>query len=260
MDNTSLSLIASVSNLQKDFIVIFENDKVIFTNDSFNNFFNVSSTEHYNENFGDFVNNFVPHPSYFNKDKVTSGDHWIDVIFKLDKNDRVVSMLSQTYEPHAFSVSIDKSVNGYSVVVFKDITQDLIKRIMIQNNANIDQHSGAYAKEYFKQIAKTYHEAARFNEKVVAILSIVVTKEDVDHKNFVDDLVVMIRQDDMLVRWGDNRFLLVYMVDEVQNAHKVLYKFENALSAEHIKDYGCKLKLDIHDDKDEKITTFIKRI
>lgn len=258
MDSASLSLIASVSNLQKDFIVIFENGEVIFTNDSFNTFFNVSSTEHYNDTFGDFVNNFVPHPSYFNKDKIDTDD-WIDAISKLDENDRVVSMLSQTYEPHAFSVQIDSSVNGYSVFVFKDITQDLIKRIMIQNNANIDEHSGAYAKQYFQQIAKTYHEAARFNEKIVAVLSIVVTKEDVCHKSFVDDLVVMIRQDDMLVRWSDNRFILVYMVDEPQNAEKVLYKFENILSSEQVKDYGCKLKLNIHDE-DEKITTFIKRI
>jgi hypothetical protein len=130
---------------------------------------------------------------------------------------------------------------------------------MIQNNANIDNGSGAYSKQYFQQMAKTYHEAARFNEKIVAILSIVVTNEDINHKKFVDDLIVMIRQDDMLVRWGDNRFLLVYMVDELQNAQKVLYKFENIVSSENMKDYGCKLKLNIQDD-DEKITTFIKRI
>jgi len=259
MDNASLSLIASVSNLQKDFIVIFKRDEVIFSNNSFNSFFNVSSTKHYNESFGEFVKNFVPHPSYFNKDKIPNGENWIDAICQVDENDRIVSMLSQNYEPHAFSVNVDRSAEDYSVVIFKDITQDLIKRIMIQNHANIDKSSGAYDKKYFQQIAKTYQEAANFNEKIIATLSVYVTKEDVEYKKFVDELNEMIRQDDMLVRWSDNRFVLVFMVDELQNAEKVLAKFEGIVSTNPFEEYGCKIKLNVQEEN-EKITTLIKRI
>ncbi len=259
MDNVPLSLLASVSNLQKDFIVVFEDDKVIFTNNSFNRFFNVGSTEQYNERFGDFVNNFVPHPSYFHKDKVLNGESWIDAIDKLDENDKVVSMLSQTYEPHAFGVKVDSKVNGYSVVVFKDITQDLIKRIMTKNHANIDEDSGAYAKTYFQHMTKTYQEAAVFNEKIVSILSIVIPKEEVDFKKFVDDLHLMIRHDDMLVRWSENRFLLVYMVDDEENAKKVLTKFQNIASSDTFSVYDCKLKLHVQN-KDENLSSLIKRV
>jgi hypothetical protein len=259
MDSTSLSLISSISNLQSDFIVLFEDDKVIFSNNSFNNFFNVSSTQHYNDSFGNFENNFVPHPSYFNKDKIKDGESWIDAICKLDQNDRIVSMLSQTYEPHAFSVDIDRSVENFSVIILKDITQDLIKRIMIQNNANIDQQSGAYDKKYFVQIAKTYHEASVFNEKIIAALTIIVTSDGVEYKSFVDDMVDMIRNDDMLVRWSENKFVLMFMVDEITNAKKVLSKFESVVANTQMKSYGCKLKLNISQE-DEKITTFIKRI
>jgi hypothetical protein len=259
MDSIAKSLIKSISNLQDDFIVIFEAGEIVFTNKSFNSFFNVISTEEYKESFGEFINNFVPHPNYFNKEKVPEGQHWIDALSNLKDNDRVVSMLSQSYEPHAFSVDIDKSVEGFSVLIFKDITQDLIKRIMIQNNSNIDEKSGAYSKKYFQQIAKSYQDAATFNEKIVCALSIVLTQEGIDHKGFVDQLLEIIRQDDMLVRWGEERFMLMFMVDEETNAENVLKKFENFVCNEKITDYGCKLKLNIQN-KDEKITTFIKRI
>jgi len=259
MDSVSLSLLASVSNLQKDFVVVFEGDKVIFTNNSFNTFFNVGSTQQYNDGFGAFVNNFVPHPSYFHKDKISKGESWVEAIEKLDENDKVVSMLSQTYEPHAFSVKVDSSVEGYSVVVFKDITQDLIKRIMTKSRTNIDEHSGAYAKTYFQHMAKSYQEAAVFNEKIVSILSIVIPKEDIDFKKFVDELVVMIRHDDMLVRWGENKFILVYMVDDKQNAEKVLRKFQNITSNDAFSVYDCRLTLHVQN-KDEQLSSFIKRV
>lgn len=68
----------------------------------------------------------------------------------------------------------------------------------------------------------------------------------------------MIRQDDMLVRWGDNKFLLVFMVDKEHNAKQVLDKFNSIILNKPIVDYGCKLNLNIQN-KDEKITTFIKK-
>lgn len=259
MDSVPLSLLESVSNLQKDFIVVFQDGKVIFTNNSFNNFFNVSSTQQYNDSFGEFVKNFVPHPSYFHKDKIENNESWIDAIDKLNEDDRVVSILSQTYEPHAFSVDVDNSVDGYNIIIFKDITQDLIKRIMIKNHANIDQQSGAYTKAYFQHMVKTYQEAAVFNEKIVSILSIVILKEDVDFVKFVDELSSMIRHDDMLVRWGDNQFLLVYMVDDEQSAKKVLTKFQNMMSSDTFVFYNCELEL-YFQKKDEHLASFIKRV
>ncbi|QFR49035.1 hypothetical protein FJR48_04560 [Sulfurimonas lithotrophica] len=260
MDSATIPLLSIIANLNDDLIVIFKDENVIFTNSSFNRFFNVFSTEDYNTNFGEFENNFIPHPNYFNKNKITGGENWIDAILKLDEKDRIVSMLSQTYDPKAFSVNIDKSVKEYRVVVFKDITQDLIKRIMIQNHTNIDAKSGAYDRKYFKEIAKSYQEAAVFNEKIVSILSIVITKEDgLVHKDFVNNLLVMIRRDDMLVRWDENRFLLVYMSENSEIANKVLEKFKNIINLNPINKYGCKIELNTQKEK-EDIASLIKRL
>ncbi len=58
-----LDLAKNIANMQKDFIVVFEEDRIVLTNDSFNKFFGVTSTEQCNRDFGAFINNFVPHPS-----------------------------------------------------------------------------------------------------------------------------------------------------------------------------------------------------
>ncbi|MCW8837983.1 MAG: hypothetical protein OQK11_04690 [Thiovulaceae bacterium] len=260
MDNVYLSLLSSIADMNDDFVVIFKDNKVLLTNTSFNNFFNVSCTEEYNARFGELINNFVAHPSYFNKDKMADKENWMESILKIDEKDRIVSMLSKTYEPQAFKIHVDNISNTYKVVVLKDITQDLIKRIMIQNNANIDANSGAYDRKYFKEIAKSYQEAAVFNEKIVSILSIVITKEnDVEYKDFVNDLVVMIRKDDMLVRWSENTFFLVYMSENTQSAYKVLEKFEDVINMHPISKYKCKIKLNIKKE-DEHINSLIKRL
>jgi len=260
MDKLTISLLASVSDTQEDLIVVFEGTQMVFSNQSFNTFFKVKSLKDYHENYGKFVNNFVPHPNYFHKDKITGNVHWIDAMLDLQDEQRIVSMLSHTYEPQAFSVKIDRSTQDYSVVVFKNITQDLIKRIMTQNNTNIDQKSGAFSKKYFLQVVKSYQDAAIFNEKIVAMISIHFTHETtVLLQEFVKDFLNNIRHDDMLIRWNETTFLLSYLAEDGQNAQKVLDKLEEIFEDEPMKKYQCQLKLCIQNEN-EDIQTLLKRV
>ena len=229
-DSTSLGLLKSVINTQKDLIVVFQDEEPILTSASFNSFFGVSSFEEYKTNFGPFLENFVPHPSYFHKDKLGEHKQWFDALLDLPEDDRLVSMMTQTYEPHAFSVTISEEIENYRVVTLCDITQTLIKRIMIENNANLDKRSGAYDKKYFSHIAQSYEDAAVFNEKIIALTEIVIENyEDFDVaalKEFVIDFKYAIRKDDMLVRWADNKFLLVYIIDDETKANQVTLKLK----------------------------------
>jgi len=230
-DTTSLALLKSAINNQSDLIVIFENEEPILTNAAFNSFFGVSSFENYKLNFGVFIDNFVPHPSYFHKEKVEKGEEWFDAILRLEKDDRLVSMMTQTYEPHAFAVLLSEKIENYRIVTFNDVTQTLVKRIMIENNVNLDKKSGAYDKKYFLHIAKSFEDAAVFNEKVIGLIDIIID-ENIELNNeiikgFVEKIKYAIRKDDMLVRWGNNKFLLAYIVEDEKQAQQVLSKIES---------------------------------
>ncbi|MGB3961069.1 MAG: hypothetical protein WBK95_02430, partial [Sulfurimonas sp.] len=230
MDANTLELLQDIVDMDKNLLVVFEEMKPVLINAAFHKFFGVLDLQEYNANYGPFVNNLVPHPSYFNPSKVPEGETWIEAIAELEPSDQIVSMMSAKYEPHAFSVHVHKSAGLYDIVTFEDITQTLIKRIMIENSANIDIQSGAYDKKYFMHIKESYEDAARFNEKYIALSLIELDfEEDSEIKNFVASFKHSIREDDMLVRWGAREFLFLYLVDDALKAAQVVTKLKNLL-------------------------------
>ena len=267
IDETCLMLVKTVIDSKKDLTVVFKNDEPVLSNAAFNSFFNASSFEEYKSNYGPFVDNFVPHPSYFNKEKIEEGELWFNAILKLDEIDRVVSIMSATFDPHAFSVDIKDSVEDYKIISFEDITQSLIKRIMIENNASIDKKSGAYDKQYFQQVMQSYEDAATFNEKIIGAISIELIHVDgedikVEVENlqlFVENFKRSIRQDDMLVHWSDSKFLLVYLVDDVSSAAQVVDKIQAVTNKNSIS--GLRYKFSsASQDENETMSKLIKRV
>lgn len=266
-DAVDIALVQKIIDNQKDLIVLFCDDEVIISNKAFNTFYNISSYDQYRESFGPFVNHFVPHPSYFNKDKMLEGESWFDAINRLPELERIVSMMTPSFEPHAFSVAIDKSAKNYYIVTFSDITQSLIKRIMIENNADMDTQSGAYAKEYFLHVAQSYEDAAAFNEKILGLILICIDpKEGSNDSANMQSLSTLIghfkesiRQEDMLIRWSDTSFLLIYFVDNESDTKQMLHKLQNILHQKDIEDLHCRFRLNMQE-KDESVTALIRRI
>ena len=267
IDENCLALVKTVIDSKKDLTVVFKNDEPVLSNAAFNSFFSVSSFEEYKSNYGPFVDNFVPHPSYFNKEKIENGELWFDAILKLEEIDRVVSIMSASFEPHAFSVDVQESVDEYKIISFEDITQSLIKRIMIENNASIDKKSGAYDKQYFQQVMQSYEDAATFNEKIIGLISIELIHVDgkdikVETQNlklFVENFKRTIRQDDMLVHWSDSKFLLVYLVDDESNTAQVVQKIQEVTNKNSVS--GLRYKFSsASQDENETISKLIKRV
>ena len=262
-ESTSIGLITSLVNANKDLIVIFKDEEPVLTNSVFNSFFGVASFEKYKAEFGPFVDNFVPHPSYFHKDKIEANMSWMDAISALEESDRIVSMLTSAYEPHAFSVALDRGTDGFTIVTFADITQNLIKRIMIENHANIDVKSGAYDKNYFKHVMVNYEDAARFNEKKIAIVSIELqSHQKIDSEllqTFVKNFKNSIREDDMLVRWSDERFLFVYLVDTEEQVHQVFNKLQSMQDKKIIEGLESSLSLVIQKEQ-ESMKSLVARV
>ncbi len=259
--DVSFALIQSVIDSQDNLVVIFKGSTPIMTNRSFNKFLGVSSCEQFVENSNVFVDNFVPHPSYFHKEKMPKGADWFEEIQKLPEVDRVVSMMSKNYEARAFAVTLEQTIQDYTIATFTDITQSLIKRIMIESNANMDAESGAYAREYFLQISRSYQDAAVFNEKIIGAIEIELDENTGYEKlaDFVENFKRITRQDDMLIRWHDKGFLVIFLADAQINAQQMLTKLENMKNAPAMKEFSYDLKLYIQEDN-EGIKSLIKRI
>jgi len=249
-------LIQNIVDTQKDLIVVIENETPILLNTAFMKFFNVHSFDEYTKNFGSFTQNFVPHPSYFHAEKVAKDETWIEAFFKVDEKDQIISMINQVGEPRAFKVKIDTSHTMYAVVSFEDISADLIKCIMIENNVSIDKKSGAYNKEYFLHTLESFYNGAMFNEKKIG-LSMIHLEElnDADTlKGLVTKVKKVIRQNDMLIKYSQNKLLVAYLVDNLENATCFSKKLFEVIKVET----PCKLVLSLVK-QDEKIPSALHR-
>jgi hypothetical protein len=260
MQENCLALLHAISEETKEFILIFKDEKILFSNHAFNSFFGISSIEDFTANFRNIVECFVPHPSYFNAQKIEQGQSWFEAILALDEIDRVVSFLSQNHDPHAFSVKINQDTDDYSIVTFSDITQTLIKRILIDNHMNIDTQSGAYAKEYFLHIKQSFEDAAAFNEKHIALTLITIqTQEEFDPKEIADILKNNTRDDDMIIRWATEQFLMAYLVDDAAKAQAVGDKLQTVLHKHTSSSFGIEL-FSVLQQEHEKIARLLNRV
>lgn len=213
---------------------MYQNTPLLF-NKAFQNFTGMSSVKMFLREFGSLLNRFVPHDAYFHAGK-TDPDNWIQSLQNIPDADRMVSMINYRAEPFAFSVTIDTPVSDYTIISFVDISQELIKRIMIENDVSIDKESGAFNKDYFIHTAKSFQNAAEFNEKAIGITMIAMDSSDSDHekylRNFSSSIKGNIRQSDMLVRWDKKIFLLAYLIDNADNAMRFSHKLLGVMNEE----------------------------
>lgn len=135
-DTAGQSIMERLTDSENDLILILQDSTLIAANNPFLEFFSVTSIDDFNRTFSDFADCFVLHPFYFNKTKVPTGQTWVDAISRLADDDRIVSMITPSAEPHAFLASITANIEEYTSVKFTNITTSLLKKIMI-DNANI---------------------------------------------------------------------------------------------------------------------------
>lgn len=214
-------LFAAAIDTQRDLVVLMYKNTPIIFNKAFQNFAGISSVKEFLREFGPLHDRFVPHNSYFHSGKTDTPNEWTIALMALPEHDRIVSMFNSRTEPYAFSVGVDNCVNDYEIITFTDISQDFIKRIMIENDVSIDKESGAYDKEYFIHTSKSFHNAADFNKKAIGITMIELMSTDHEAEQFLRDFTASIkssiRQSDMLVRWDKKTFLLAYLANTAED-------------------------------------------
>jgi len=264
-NNQWSQLFSCAINTQKDLVVLMYKNNPILFNKAFQNFAGISSVKEFLREFGPLHDRFVPHNSYFHSGKTDTPQEWTIALMALPEHDRIVSMFNSRTEPFAFSVDVDNSVADYEIITFTDISQDFIKRIMIENDVSIDKESGAYDKEYFIHTSKSFHDAAEFNEKSIGITMIELMSTDDEAEQFLRDFTASIkssiRQSDMLVRWEKKIFLLAYLANtsaDVKAFSEKLLLVMRQEPFERLNAISMRMGATVQSEK-EGITTIIKR-
>lgn len=230
-ENHSLKIIEALIDKHKDLVFVYHNSHPILFNQASRDFFGVDTLKEFAREFGTLENRFVPHDSYFHTSKIDNEDTWRQAISSIEHSERIVSMLDRKIKPHAFSVTVEKPVDGYELIFFNDITSQLIKRIMIESHTNLDSTSQAYSRKYFEHVFPMILTAATFNEKLIGTCLIEFEKDEVSFTQSVSESIKkQIRDDDMLVRWSERSFLLLFLIGSEEDADSVAHKIVETIN------------------------------
>lgn len=213
-------------NEQISAIAIYENDKIIFTNNKFK------------ETFGDSINpnEFINETEYFSLSKVQSEISWKDEILNLKELDKVIKISIQGTEK-SFRIDLFK-VENRSVISLYDITNLQNKSSLFEYKINHDLLTGLYNKTKFEKIFNIEAKRAeRYRKDLTLILIDFMGIEKIELKSFkyimptiAKSIKDNIREHDIEFRWENSSFLILLPETDIDGALNTSYKLEESLN------------------------------
>jgi diguanylate cyclase (GGDEF)-like protein/PAS domain S-box-containing protein len=260
---------------QNSIVVLSDGDHIKFANKMFYEFFGYEALSSFEQTYQCICHHFIEDEIFFHLGKVTPDDaNWIESLRKLSGRQRVVSMEDIEGVQHAFSVSINPYDEENYVVSFTDISDTMLEKLQLTKQATVDDLTGAYNRLYFNQVIQQLlhrHYRNSFGTGVIFF--------DIDHFKTINDtyghdvgdevlktIVSVVkrysRDDDKLIRWGGEEFVIIMATEAVEGIRKnaehirsiIEHTVFNPLDQRVTCSFGCAM----HDERDDIMQT-IKR-
>lgn len=258
---------------QDNIVILSDAKKINFANKKFFDFLNFETLESFKEEHDCICEFFIENDRFFHLGKVQEGENWLEVLEGFPHAQRVVSMIGQDFNVHAFSVTVNSFEKNLKIVSFTDISQTMLEHIKLEEKTIHDKLTGAYNREYFDQNYKTLLK--NFNN---GYYSLAIAILDIDHfknvndtyghdigdivlKDMVEEINKFSRSEDILIRWGGEEFIVILKVESNNGLYKALDHIRGVIEQhyfEEIKQVTCSFGATIYKDN-EPIDETIKR-
>ncbi|MEJ2467697.1 MAG: diguanylate cyclase, partial [Campylobacterales bacterium] len=260
-------------DLQKNIVIQTDGKKLKRANRSMLHFFGCESMKHFNERYHCVCERFVRNDRFFHLGKLREDADWIEALQALPTKERIVSMLDALHQPHAFNVSINHFDDDDFIVVFTDISETILEQFSLEQRVSRDHLTGAYSRDFFDTHIDTLIEKAQKRNRSLGVILF-----DIDHFKNVNDtfghdvgdivlkhLVVTvkysIRDEDLLIRWGGEEFLLIAETESDENLRRMTEHIRQRVEHEPFASVGritCSFGTAVHQ-RGETIEAAIKR-
>ncbi len=221
-------------NAQSNMVFIIENNKVTIANKAMKYFVGDDNLEKISRDACWFKNMFSPVEGSYMPDKSDQKRKWVKDLLQLDENKRIVSLPDRNNHIRTFKVDInpvpsDPGNESY-LIYFNDITAIANESRILKDQANTDPLTGIYNRRRFIKILKEELDKTIIYDTKLSILMF-----DIDFfKNINDtyghdigDIVLkhlssfiksLIREQDTLVRWGGEEFIILMPQTSLESA------------------------------------------
>lgn len=237
-------------DLQDNIIIVTDSMKLNFANKRFFEFFGFKTIKQFNERFDSICDLFVGNDRFFHLGKLTDEENWIEYLEKLPHSERIVGMLKSDYNLYAFAVTVNKFEDNYYILSFTNITQTMLNHIKLENKTIRDKLTNAFNREYFEQNSESIISDFTKNSFTLGVAFL-----DIDHFksvndtyghdvgddvliNFVKVVKKFSREEDILIRWGGEEFILLLKIASHDSLEKALEHIRKVIELEKFNTIG----------------------
>ena len=258
---------------QDNIVILTDGKELVFANKKFFAFFNYEDIDSFKKEHKCICELFLNNDRFFHLGKIDEDENWIDILPGMPHSQRIVGMLSQALSIHAFSISINDFDENLKIISFTDITQTMLEHIRLEDKTIHDKLTGAYNREYFEQNYQKLIEKYTLDDHYFSLGVM-----DIDHfkrvndtyghdigdevlKHFVKIIDKFTREEDILVRWGGEEFVIILKVKSQNDLFKALDHLRKVIEIEifeTVKNVTCSIGATIYKN-DEDIYRTIKR-
>ena len=266
--------INTILDIQPNMIFIVNKTESVFANKFLLDFFDCKNLKEFQQRYLCLAQTFIQEELFFHLGKIDDNSTWIENILKLKSEKRIVSILHPTTNTtKAFNVSIVELEDEQYLISLTDISDTILKQIQLEDKSTHDKLTGAFNREYFESHYKLIiNEYTKENHLLVfSILDIDFFKKVNDTyghdigdkvlKQFVQIIQNSSRNDDLVIRWGGEEFLLLLKVKSIDNATKILENIRKSIDEAYFKEVNhitCSIGATIYKEN-EKIEDSFKR-
>ncbi|SMP86236.1 diguanylate cyclase (GGDEF) domain-containing protein [Epsilonproteobacteria bacterium SCGC AD-308-O04] len=235
-------------DLQKNIIITTDGKKLQMANQAMYDFFGFDDIEDFRKHYNCICDRFVNNDDFFHLGKVPEGQNWIETIKDFSGDKRIVAMLDNNMESYAFSVSVSEVEKGDFIVSFTDISNTIIEHKKLQLKVTHDKLTNALNREFFDNNINLIIEEVKPHRLGVIICDIDHFKNvndtyghnrgDIILKEIVTSIKGSIRQEDYLIRWGGEEFIMLMKVDTPDALKKSVEHVRKQIEKQHFEEVG----------------------
>jgi diguanylate cyclase (GGDEF)-like protein/PAS domain S-box-containing protein len=246
------SFLDMLINSQSHMIILTDKYTLKYINEPTLEFFEFKSLEDLKEKHGCICNTFEKDDEYFYFNTELSDENWIDSILKLPKEKQIVSIYSKKEKKNKrFQVNINNYGNDeLYIVTFIDISETMQVQSELDYKSKHDPLTNIYNRGFFNE-----HHHSIINANTKSNYQTALAIIDIDHFKSVNDtyghdvgdvvlksLVELIqthsRDNDVLVRWGGEEFILLMPINTEENLLKKLEHLREVIEKTDIEIIG----------------------
>ena len=269
IQNTLEKLIDS----QNSIICLSNGKQLTFANKKFYEFFQCNTIKEFQGQYNSISSLFIKNDRFFHLGKIKKDELWMEKIIDFPENERVVSLSDSNLNNHSFSLSSNKFDDDLYLISLTDISETVTEQIKLEEKTIRDKLTGAYNREFFENKYKSMiSESKKLNKQLgIAILDIDFFKKINDNNGHeigdyvLKELVQLInqvsREDDILIRWGGEEFILVLKVNSINGLFNALEHIREEIESHNFKNINkltCSTGASLYN-KNEEIEKTIKR-